>query len=462
MSARVDVSVGVVAPTRSSTAPLTGQVFLAGQTARGPLVPTQVAGEADFTAIFGPRLGGAALFDAVRLLGLEGSPARVTVVRATGPAAAPATISLDTGNLVVTAKGVGAYANGWTAGFTAASKTLTITADGATESYTGATIDTLLAAAAASKTVTVTGTALPSADVSPAALASGTDDFANVVWTDVLGSISEDLGAGAVLTPGVPYTASASALTAHAQQTSRLAIVSVPAAATLAEAKTAAAAVASYDGGDYGIVVWPAVAVGGVTYDGAVFGAAARGRAHAQGGSGRAPYQQDAGQAVSQVVPVSVVSDAEWADLDASGVAVVRTVASRTRLYGWPLAEAMSDTLDEGQFRDLLNDVVHSCEGIGERWVGETFDAKGRALSDFTSELVGYLETMSNAGALYPLLDSDGNQVDPGYVVDTGPAVNSTADLAAGKVAALVKIRVSPVAQFIEIKVGAGDATASL
>lgn len=462
MSARVDVQVGVVAPTQSSTAPESGQVFLVGRAGRGPLAPTRVEGEADFAARFGPRLSGQALYDAVRLLGLEGNPARIWIVRAVGDGAAAATASLDAGKITVTAREVGEHANTWTAAWAAADQTLTVFTDGGPEHYIGTTPAGLAQAAESSKTVTVTvGATLPAADVAAVTLTGGSDDYANVGWAATLAGIPADLGVGAVVIPGVAPAAIADELGAHARDTDRLGILSLPGG-------DAAAAIATADGlagaetASWLVLAWPAITLGGVTYDPAVFAAAARGRAHSTASVARAPYQIDAGQSVSGVVPAITVSDATWRQLDAARIAVIRTVAARTRLYGWPLLAPLTPTLEEGQFRDLLNHIAHQAAVVGEKYVGQTFDAHGRTLSDFTSELVGVLDVLAASGVLYARTDEDGEQIDPGYLVDTGPAVNTTAALAEGKVAAVIKVRVSPTAQFIEIRVGAGDASATL
>ena len=60
---------------------------------------------------------------------------------------------------------------------------------------------------------------------------------------------------------------------------------------------------------------------------------------------------------------------------------------------------------------------------------------------------------MRAAGGLYELLDAEGNRLDPGYLVDAGPSVNTPATLANDEVRAQVAIRISPTAELITITV---------
>lgn len=469
MSARITTSVAAAtAPPAASSAP-TGRVFVVGQTNQGPAgVPTLVRGLADYRAIFGGRTGGAACYDAVRLFFLEGG-AEAWITRATGPAAVKALISLDTGKLVVTARNPGAYANGWTAAYTSATKTLTVVTTSGTETYTGTDIATLLAAAAASATVTVSSSgSLPVADVAATPLATGTDDFASTVWATALTAIPGDLGTGAIITPGIAHTISGSALAAHAKATNRLAILTAAQVTDAAAAATAATTIAALAGGEACVLAWPWVTApdgaSTVTTDPAGLVAGMRARAHSAGGPGQSLIQVDYGSSRSGAVPITATTDAAWATLDTANVSVLRTVGSRTRLYTWQTAAPFPGNVNLGgaQFRDLLNAITTDATNIAETYIGRPVDARGRTLAAFGGEIEGALANYAADLALYPRIDAvTGAELDPGYVVDTSAAVNSTAALAAGRITAALSVRLAPSAEFVSITVTAGDASST-
>ena len=242
MSDRVSVVVNTSPSSPPTAGPVSGRFFIVGQTQKGSTTPTIIRSMREYMAEFGSRTVCSAMYDAAELA-LRSGVAELVVARAVGPAAVKATASLESGDLVVTAKDFGAFANAFTAAYTSATKTLTVVTDAGTETYTGTTIAELLTAANASTTVTVTSTnsALPSSDVSATNLATGTDDYSNVVWSTTLAGITPDLGPGAIATPGVAHGTSGQALCTHASTTDRLALLTVASGSALSAATSAAA-----------------------------------------------------------------------------------------------------------------------------------------------------------------------------------------------------------------------------
>ena len=110
--------------------------------------------------------------------------------------------------------------------------------------------------------------------------------------------------------------------------------------------------------------------------------------------------------------------------------------------------------LQGAQYRDVINRVAVGCQTIADSFVGRTIDGKGQALGEFAGQLKGFLAGMQ--AAFYAGSD------DPGFVVDVGPGVNTTASLAAGTVAAAVGVRLAPTAEFVTIEITATDAAGAI
>jgi len=457
MSARVTVSTQAIASPPPGVVVDSGQAFVVGQTQRGPAhVPTRVFGLADFRAVFGERSGGSDAYDVVASAFKEGLGSAY-ILRAVGPTPVAATISLDSAKIVVTAKEYGAFANGWTAAYTTASKTITLVKGDTTVTYTGTTAAELEAAASVDPDVTVTVTSLPSSNVNATALATGTDDYGNVVVATSLAYLDADLGDGAVVWPGKVSSATASALQTHCEDTNRLGVLSVAAATSQANAIAAADAVT--DGANL-VLAWPHVTVstnaGDLTIEPTGFVLGARARAHAAEGPQASPWRDIYGKAKWATGVEEDTTAAEWASLNTAAVSVIRTSNGNLRLYGWKTLDAPDDVtnLQGAQFRDVINRVAVGAQQIADAFVGRTIDSKGQSLGEFRGQLVGFLSGMR--AAFYEGAD------DPGYVVDVGSGVNSTASLAAGEIAAAVGVRLAPTAEFVTIEITATDAAGAI
>ena len=456
MSARVTTIVRTEASSPPGVITDSGQAFIIGQAQRGPTVPTRIFGLADYRAIFGDRTGGADLFDVVQTAFKEGLGSAY-ILRAVGPTPVKATVGLDTNKITVTAKEFGAFANtGWTAGYTSSSKTLTIVKGSAanTVTYTGTTAAELQAAASVDRDVTVTVSSLPSSNVTATALAGGTDDYANVVPATTLALLDADLGDGAVVWAGKRYADVGVALQAHCESASRLGITTLASGTTQAQALSALASAT----GNNLVCLWPHVTVksGGSTLTVEPSGLAlgARARAHGQEGAYASPIRDIYGSAQYVSGVETQTSATEWQALNAGAVSVVRIVNGVPRLYGWRLLSAPVATLRGAQFCDTLNRVKSGCDTVAQRYEGVTVDGKGRRLAEFAGDLSGFLASMS--GAFFAGAN------DPGYVVDVGPGVNSTASLAAGNLYASVGVRLAPTAEFVFITVVATDAAGAI
>lgn len=457
MSARVSVTTQAVASPAAAPQSESGQAFLVGQTQKGPVhTPVRVRGLADFRAVFGERSGGTDMYDVATAAFKQGL-GQAWICRAAGPAPVKATIGLDSNKITVTAKECGAFANTWEAAYTTATKTVTIIKGDTTVTYTGTDAASLQAAAAVDPDVTVTVSSLPSGNVAATNLAGGTDDYSNVVVATSLAAIDGDLGDGAVVWPGKVSTATAAALQAHCEATNRLGLLSVAAGTSQANAIAAAAAVT---GGDHLALLWSHTTVdtnsGTLKIEPTGSALGARSLAHATDGPQASPIRDTYGRMRWVTGVEDDTTAAEWLSLNNANVSVIRTSNSQLRLYGWKLLAPVDGVaaLAGAQYRDVLNRATVGCGRVADGFVGRTVDGKGQLLGEFAAELSAFLEGMR--GAFYAGTD------DPGYVVDVGSGVNSTASLAAGELHASVGVRLAPTVEFVYITITATDAAGAI
>jgi hypothetical protein len=455
MSDRVSVTVNTSPSSPPTAGPVSGRYFITGQTQKGSTTPTIIRSMREYIAEYGSRTVGPAMYDAAELA-LRSGVAELVVTRATGPAPVRASLNIDTGKIVVTAKDFGAFANSFTAEWVDADDKLVVVTDVGTESYVGTSAAELIAAANASTTITVTSSGtLPSSNQAAANLTSGTDDFSNVVWATTLATITPDLGPGAIATPGLAHATTGQALATHASQNNRLALVTTASGTSLANALTAAATIRGYTGSTHVAYVWPYVTVPDGTgaqrlVDPTAFAAGLRARAHAVGIGESALAERYARQVVD-VAPEVATTSANWVSLNAARVSVVRTVAGVTRLYSWQTVNAAKSNLLPAQYRDMVNALAYGGGVILESYIGEPGTAATYA--DAAGELSGFLSGF--ADYLQPRISS-GVQVDPGYVV----SVSGGPDPADNRISADVSIRFAESVEFVDFTIAVGDANA--
>ena len=373
MSDRATVTLGAAPPSPAASGPQCSRAIFAGQTQFGPVgAPVICRSMRDYTNMFGARSGGAAMYDAAEFFLSQGG-GELVVQRASGPSAVLATVSLSAGAIVVTAKNPGAYYNAYTAAYTTATKTLTLVKGSKTITYTGADAAGLQSAASVDPDVTVTVTSLPGSNVAATNLASGTDDYASVNWTTVLGKIPTFFGSGAVATPGV--TASATALTAHAAAAGRLALLSTAqgeAFGTTVTNQNALAANRQF--GSY-VAGWGAVSdqAGGLKpVDAVVRAATVRAVAMRVFGEGTIPILAAANALVTGWTPLTEPTAAEQASMEAAGVIYHYTTGSGVTIGNWQTADPVNNyaAMRGAQYRDLVNAAAADLRQIGLNFAG--------------------------------------------------------------------------------------------
>lgn len=85
-------------------------------------------------------------------------------------------------------------------------------------------------------------------------------------------------------------------------------------------------------------------------------------------------------------------------------------------------------------------------DAVLRRYVHEQIDGKGVLQGQIAGELGAMLGELYELGAVY------GDSPEDAYAVDTGPAVNPPADIAAGKLRAAIAFRASPGAERVTLE----------
>lgn len=463
--------------------------FVVGQAERGDTTdPVEVRSLAEYERRFGGRVTYGALWDDLRTFFGEGG-GRAYVARVVGPAAVLATVTLPdragvpVNTLRADAKNAGPWANDVDVvvanGVAANTFDLTVRYGDVEETFRGLTSPADAASKVSGGSAYINLVDLGSATAAPNnnpavgtySLAGGTDDRAAITgatYTAALARFHDGLGAGAVAIPGQPASAVGADLGTHAQEHQRIALTAPAAAVTPTAAETAArdlqAALTADERAHVGMF-YPHVRVsagGGLTRtispEGYVAGV--RARAHETVG----PWQAPAGDRAAARFVLGVereVTDAEGDSLDVAYVSAIRPY-NGAELYGW-----RSLSLDEDNYRlltgrEVLNYLVHEAMGLLEPYVFSTIDGAGHLFSQLQGDLTGLVEPLRAAGGLYERRDADGDVLDPGYRVDTGPSVNTTDTAALGEVRARLDVRVSPTGELVSLTIAKVGVTAAL
>ena len=284
-------------------------------------------------------------------------------------------------------------------------------------------------------------------------------------FVDALDLFLDSYGPGAV---SCPETSAINAdLIAHANANSRVAILHIASGSSAGDAKDAAADLMGEDGSEHSAMYHPWVyiptLVTGVNRlvppDGYVAGA----RASAHNNVG--PHQPAAGLIAASKFVNGVESDVSKSvgdDLDDNNVNAIRIIANGVRVYG-----ARSLSTDTENFRylttqDTVNTVVHRSNRAMEDLLFSPIDGRNALFTEVEGRLKSICEIMAREGALYPAYDSSNKLIDAGFTVKCDSSINTTAQLAEGKVKAQIGLRVSPIGDKIEVTIIKSNLTGSV
>lgn len=481
---------GVVVNVTSAATPRTiptdtGQAFFAGVTQSGSIVkPILCRNMVDFTTRFGARLASSVLYDSAETFFGEGG-SKLWVSRVYGSGATQASVNLlDSGSgisLVVKAgsKGdanPGVWANGAAGGLSVA-----VIANGSNyqlvtylngviveSSYVLTTQADAINWSVNSNYITVTlgATGLVPAVAAAANLTGGTDGsaVADADWQAALDRIPGELGPGQVAAPGRTTSVGQLQVLAHAAAYANNRWAVLDAADTATSSTLLSAALALYGapntGRRYGQLNAPWEIIPGLTANTfrtvppSARACAQYARVDALGN----PNQAAAGR-YGTAQFVTDLSQPAWdaptrQALNEAGVTVSRRrFAGSIVTYGF---RSLADQIQDTQWSFTAGNrtimwYVAQGKAILENHEFEQVDGFGHYTAAVKGDLMAPAMVLLGKGALY----TDAGSSDPStaFYVDTGPAVNSVANLAAGITAANVKMRVSPGAEVIQLNI---------
>ena len=475
---------------------VSGQVFMVGETERGPLdEPTLLRSFSDFTTYYGNYKSGN-LYSHVKTFFDEGG-SRCQVMRVLGSNSAAGSISLvdsaGSATMTITAKNAGAWADNLDVDVVDADSSgfrIEIYLDDAlllrTRDLTSTTdAINVLNASEVNHLITAADSGT-SNDPDPTentltALSGGSDGDA-VAAADIVSAmdnVSVNLGPGAICAPGQTGSTIWEGLRDHAKDNKRIALLGFASGDSASAAKTSAASYYADANAKSMAFYWPHVkvpapnaselATGESTVQGSTvtispeaYAAAARARAvQAAGG----PWRAGAGliSAASTITALAQdVTPTTGDALDAARVNALRKVGNSIRVYG-----ARSASNDEANWRyitqqDTMNFIVDGVEARMERFVFSTIDGRGGLFGRIRGSIKGFLDPIRVAGGLFEAYDDDGVMIDPGYNVVVNSNINPATQLATGVVKAQVGVRVSGVADLIDIVITKSNLSAPI
>jgi hypothetical protein len=118
-----------------------------------------------------------------------------------------------------------------------------------------------------------------------------------------------------------------------------------------------------------------------------------------------------------------------------------------------PTSDAIYWQLNHQRLRMAL---LAQGEAVSEPYLFNQLDGAATVQTSFNSALTDMLTTYWQAGALFGVTPADA------FFVDTGPAQNTPATIAAGQLNALINVRMSPFAQLVTLQLNAVAVTSQL
>jgi hypothetical protein len=424
---------------------------------------------ADYERVFGARVSYSILYDALDVYYREGGGIAY-VSRVVGPAAKTASLNLEDAtaatSLVATALGPGASGNnlkvGVRAGIGVGTFVVYIEDVNNNEIETSPDLADQNSAvnwAQGSSYILLTlgaSTSVP-AVAAAAPLAGGDDDRAAITdaeWQAALDVISEDFGVGQISAPGRSSDIGHQQLLEHAEANFRTAILDAPDTATQGTLLASAAA-ARTGNQKFGAMFWPWLVVPGVvsgTTRVVPPSSLVCGKVSINDNSGLGPDTPAAGVNGISNYATGLTQDPNKLDREAlnnGGVDVIRSMFGSVRVYGWrTLVDAIADPnwVSLGNSR-LYMGIAGEGRAIAEQFLFDKIDGAGITITKFNGSLAGMLAAYYNNGDLY------GSTPVEAFFVDTGDSVNTPETLANNELHAVLYVKMSPFAEWVEIEI---------
>lgn len=458
-------------------APSDSNWFVAGVADRGPVgEPTLVTSISQFESLFGPRTDDSALlYDSIETFFRIGGR-NAYVLRLVGDAYDTATNIADNvsnaDTLRIDAASPGAWGNNVSVVVAVSGTNFTLTVK-----YSSVTVEEspLLAtnaeavawASANSEYIRLTDLGQGDPKAATVALSGGDDDESGVDSTlieDTLKLFTRDMGGGMVSLPGMTSSSVKEVLLAHAWEMKRNAFLdsqNISAAAkdggNSATLASAATALRTKIGARLSGEFWPWATIPGIatgttrTVPYSAVQAGLTAAAAAQGATPGDPIAGALGEApwvlgLSQIQP----TDDECEVLSLAGINHARVYRGTVRTWdNRTLANPLTDTnwSQLSQAR-VVTAVAALAEAVQADYYQRKIDGRGFALKDYEMELAGRA-----CQPFYLSNDLYGDTPEEAFRVNAGPDVNPEADLAAGKIKAVIELSTSPGADYVSLEI---------
>lgn len=441
-------------------------LFVPGLSEKGPIdTPSVATTFGQFKNVAGARTGNSILWDYIDAHFRCGG-SKVVWIRETGDEPKLATGKLAgaaTDALQVDATSVGEWANDIDVVITVveSERKIVVKLDGdVVQELTFADNAEAVAWAATSDYIRLSdlGGGLPKA--ATLKLSGGTDDRESATDDNLEAALelfTDDYGTGKIVLPGHTSTSAQEIAQTHAEthgRTARLDAID----GSKAEAKAQAATLRAQSTARYTGFFWPWAVVKGIaprTTRTVPYSAIDTGMAARNAALGLTPNDATAGDlgiAPDFVIGLSqpALSDDEREELNDAGVNVAREMLGGVRTYGY---RTLVNPLIDDTWLDLANAdtdayIKAKCKALGERFVFKTIDGRGRLAAQFAAAITGeVLGPLYDSGALF------GETPEEAYEVRVGPDVNTPETIAEGKLRAIVLVRMSEMAERVEIEI---------
>lgn len=464
----------VTAPPPRGVPTDTGVLFCTGQAARGAVGSAiKLSSIGDFPG--GRTAQSQPVYDALDVAFREGLTTAY-FSRVVGPGAATATVQFsDRGGtphptVQANAASVGADGDNLTVAFANGTDPNTVIA---TVKYLGSVVDVSGELATVADIVAwqsdwVTFTDLASSNAAPSnlpavigdtALTGGNDDLADVTetqWTDALTVFGGTLGPGQVAAPGRTTTAAYEALIEHAAAFNRFALLDGADTPTVATLTSAVKTVQGAVDGSYGAyfapwvqVPLPSGLVGTATTttrtvppSGLLAGLIAR--SDAINDADTAPMGPLNGASVYALDVSQTYTDDDRGTLNDASVDIIVNPFGTVMNYGLRSLDTSGDWTQFTNSR-LRMQITALADAIGDNYVGQKIITS--TIAAFQGDLTAMLTRLYNSGALY------GDQASDSFAVNVGSSVNTPDSIAAGHLKAVLSVRMSESAEFVDIEI---------
>lgn len=274
--------------------------------------------------------------------------------------------------------------------------------------------------------------------------------------TDVAAALDRfeyGFGPGQVLVPGDTNPATHEAVLAHCDKTRRCALLDAPDDDDPVVLTAAVEGLYAKTGCRFGSLWAPSATYRGasnsvVTVPWSPVQAALIALSDARTGNPNLAAAGTNGLARQALSLTQAFTDTDRETLNEAGVSLAKPLYGDIRAYGARTTAGPDDTnwLWFPNSRVVMA-IAFECDAATENYVFKQIDGKGHLFAALEADLAGVCLNYYNLGALY------GETAEDAFQVDTGSAVNTIDTIRNGEIHAVVRLKTSPTAEWVQIEI---------